>query len=192
MNKQVKLLIERHFGPDARIERKLFGGYRIIAPFGEVEIKDDGFENIVGDGDMYQATLLFARERWGIVRVTGSAQHVMACMAHGKELGVDVVPLGDTGQEAFEVAVPCALVGFCLGMFFGMFFGAFFDDVTAGVLYGGFIGAYAFGSFGHFLIKKAEERDARQIGQQYRDIFPETYGSERRANHEAARRKGLL
>ena len=104
MNKQEKVLIEGHFGPDARIERRPLGGYRVIAPFGEVEIKDDGFQNIVGDGEMYQATLLFARERWGTVKVSGPAQHVMACMAHGKELGIDVIPQGEPGDGAFAFA----------------------------------------------------------------------------------------
>lgn len=188
MNDHLIRLVKKHYGSSATIERKLSGGVRIITPSGEIELKDRTLQSILGGSDMYRATLLFTHEMWGTVRVSGTAPHVLACMAHGKELGLDVIPEGDK-KGSFGLTVAFAGLGFCFGTFAGLFLLNVnsFEPFEAG-----FVAALVTGVIANPFIETVLARDARWGGQEYRDIFPEIHGSERRANRDAARERGLL
>jgi hypothetical protein len=185
-------LIKKHFGEDVWLERMLFGGVRIITQSGEVDFKNHKFEYIVGGSDMYRSVLLCSHEMsGGPITVSGHAEHILAAMAHGKELGVKVNP------EGVKEGSGCVALGFAMVAFWvGLVGGGIFRFVTRAddfePLESGFVAAAIVGVIAYLGFNKVFARAARRGGQQYRDIFPEIPGSERRAARDVARERGLL
>jgi hypothetical protein len=184
-------LIKKHFGQDAEFHRDLFGVVHVSSRYGQVEFKKQQFENLIGGSDLYRAVLLFSAESWGSVRVSGNSDHILACMAHGKQLGLNVIPLGNA-EGSGCLALGCAFVAFAAALLAGAILMLF--QVLHGIepLDLGAVAALVTGLITYPFIKKALAKDARKGGQRYRDVFPEIHGSDRQARRDAARERGLM
>jgi hypothetical protein len=88
-----KALIKKYFGKDARVQG-FSGHYRVTTPSGgEVLISQKYIKTIFGGEDIYRAVVLLAGECWGGMRAgQGSREFMLASIAHGEALGVDVRP----------------------------------------------------------------------------------------------------
>jgi hypothetical protein len=190
MDKQIVVLAKYFFGEDAKIERKLFGGAWITTGLGDqVEFvsAEKGFRNYVGGPELYRSTLLMMRHISGNVVVKGSSDHIIACMAYGRELGIKVVPQGET-TPGWKLTVGASGVSW---IFLYPICGFIWDSLD-GIWIAGLVASLiALLVYPYF--KRVAERDAAREGQQYRDIFPEIHGpSDRQAPRESARQRGLL
>lgn len=183
--------MKKHFGEETESDRDVFGVTHIRCRYGQADFKEERFESAIGGSDIYRAALLFSAERWGQVKVTGTSVHILACMAHGKELGLNVIPEGNKEGSGCLV-LGFAAVAFCTAVLAGVILALF--DILHGLepLELGVGAAIAAGLIAYPLLKKLLASDAARAGQKYRDIFPEVHGSERNAARDAARRKGLL
>jgi hypothetical protein len=174
MDARTVAVFDKHLGHATTIKRRFWGGYRIVSRLGEAEFdEDDGFTDVVGGPEMYRATVLIMYDLRGYVAVSGSTQHVVATLAHGEALGIPVIPeVRDTNEGCLTFFV--AIVFFC------------FTPL------GGLLGVPIWIIWIHPWLKKRHTRSARVKGQRYRNVFPEIHGSERKADREAARQRGLL
>lgn len=88
-----RALIKKYFGKDARIIG-FDGCYRVTTRTGgEVLISQKKIKLIFGGEDIYRAMILLQGECWGSVKAGhGSREFMLACIAHGEALGVDVQP----------------------------------------------------------------------------------------------------
>jgi hypothetical protein len=88
-----RAVIKKYFGKDARVIG--FGGrYRVTTPSGgELLISQKKIKLIFGGDDIYRAMTLLEGECWGAVKAGhGSREFMLASIAHGEALGVDVQP----------------------------------------------------------------------------------------------------
>jgi hypothetical protein len=98
-----RALIKKYFGKDARIVG--FGGhYRVTTPNGgEVIISQKKIKLIFGGEDIYRAMILLEGECWGSVKAGhGSREFMLASIAHGEALGVDVQPDFEDKEATFS------------------------------------------------------------------------------------------
>lgn len=187
MDKQIVVFIKHFFGDDARIERQL-GYLRITTRLGDqVEFvsPEKGFRNYVGGPELYRSALLMMRHM-GPVVVKGKSDHIIAAMAYGRELGIKIVPQGETtsgGKLTFGAAGVCWIFFYPIcGFIWNSLDGIWIAGVAASLI--------ALLVYPYF--KRVAQREAAREGQQYREIFPEVHGSDRRASREAARQRELL
>ena len=177
--------IRKHFGPRASVRRTAFGGYRIATPSGgEVEFTQKNFNIHCGGDDVYAATMALAAEAWGGVEVQGPSEHIIASMAHGDALGINVIPevKGSGGCLRFFIAAIAFIVGVGIAARTG-------TDVD--VLPALFVGGAAAVVMWKY-VKKIQKRNARRRAQPYRFQYPQAYGDDRTASHDEARDKGWL
>ena len=98
-----RVVIKKYFGKDAKVYG--FGGhYRVVtASGGEVSINQKKINTIYGGEDVYRAVVLLAGECWGGLEVKGgSREFILASMAHGEALGVNVQPNFEERGETFS------------------------------------------------------------------------------------------
>src|SRR5271168_4576627 len=106
--KITETMIYKHFGPYARIEKKLFGGFVVRTPTGgHVEIYQDRHDFHAGGHDVHAALTTLGGEAWGGLTVRGSREYILTMMAHGECTGVDVTPVVEprSGCGAFILTV---------------------------------------------------------------------------------------
>jgi hypothetical protein len=183
------VLAKYFFGEDARIEHKLFGGLRIITRLGDqVEFisPKKGFRNYVGGPELYRSALLMMRHISGTVVVKGSSDHIIACMAYGRELGIKVIPQGETTSGG-KLTIGAAGISWICSYPVSGFIWNSLDGIWISALVASLVAVSV-----HPYFKRVAQQDAAREGQQYRDIFPEIHGSDRRASRDAARQRGLL
>jgi hypothetical protein len=189
MDQQIVVFVKFFFGEDARIERKLFGRLLITTRLGDqVEFvsPEKGFRNYCGGSEIYRSALRMMQHIGGTVTVKGSSDDIIACMAHGRELGITVIPQGKT-YHPLHITFVFAGFASIFAWLITCFLGNFIDAIWVGFLVWGGGGFLLYPYF-----QRAMKRDANRAGQQYRDIFPEVHGSDRRASREAARLRDLL
>jgi LPXTG-motif cell wall-anchored protein len=95
-----RVVIKKYFGKDAKVYG--FGGhYRVVTPSGgEVSISQKKINTIYGGEDVYRAVVLLAGECWGGLELKGgSRESMLASMAHGEALGVNVQPNFEERRE---------------------------------------------------------------------------------------------
>lgn len=173
-------MIRRHFGPYARIEKKLFGGFRVTTPTGgEVEIQQDGYTMHAGGHDVHSAMIMLGGEAWGGVTAQGPPEFILTMMAHGECTGVDVTPVVEprSGCGAFILTVIVFfIVHGCAGQL-GSPAAFVIASVAAGAVWS--------------LMKNGRKREAQRQAQALRYTFPLVQGSARYSNDEDLRRGGL-
>jgi hypothetical protein len=182
-----KTMIRKHFGEDCEVRRKLFGGFNVTTPTGgDVDIKGHKISVHSGGEDVYQAMVSLAAEAWGSVTAFGPDDHVLATMAHGEALDVQVTPIVEdsgTGCLRFFLAILMLVIGFWI--------------VTSVAttpneqIVGGIIALLVTVKTDGFL-KKAAKRAERRAGQKYRNLQPNIHGGRRDASRDDAKRKGWL
>jgi len=176
-------MIHRYFGPDAGIEERLFGGFRVTTPTGgDVEITQTEYKLHAGGNDVYEALTLLSNEAWGGMTATGPHEHIVAMMAHGEALGVSVTPKIETGGGCLRVFV----APFVFMMVLGGVIAAGKDQgiaLTAAALVTGWV---------WHSMKKAARREAQRQTQTLRYLFPRVQGSARYSSDEDLRNGGLI
>jgi hypothetical protein len=182
------VVIRKYFGPYAMIEKRWSGWIRVTISGGwQVAFKPgEGLSDIIGGAEMYRAALLMSDELWGCAKVSGSHEQILASIAHGKELGVRVLPVVEQEPSA-PIAFAFGALVFCFTLLIGMFFLGFGELFEAA-----FLLAIASAAIADPFIEKLLAKDALRAAQKYMDVFPDLYGSERKADREVARRRGLL
>jgi hypothetical protein len=157
--------------PGADIERMVFGGYRINTRTGFVEFKDGNFGKFVGGPDVYRGVLLSAKDMgWPYIVVHGDEQHIVACMAHGAEVGMEVVPEvknGDLGCLLTIIGLPI----FCGCTWLASWWLDAWIDAAAGVAATIVIMCFLVEP----AIEKITTRAARMRGQVYRNVLPNVH-----------------
>jgi hypothetical protein len=188
MDQELVRLIRKYFGQDVQIEREFLGGVHITTTRGDqVDFCGGEFENFSGDAELYRSVILMCGELHGRMTVEGRPEHVLAAMAHGKELGVLVIPRGDDGG-AWIVAVWCGFSAWLFTLMFGWMLIGFEHLFYAACGFGLAAFAIAYPS-----LKKDFYRKSVSYVQRYRDIFPDVHGpADRKASRERARERGLL
>ena len=186
MAKQRKItakMIRRYFGPDAGIEERFFGGFRVTTPTGgEVEITQTEYKLHSGGNDVYEALTLLSNEAWGGMMASGAHEHIVAMMAHGEALGVPVTPQIKSGGGCLRVLVAPFVFMMALGGF-----------ISAGGDQGIALTAAALVTFWVWhSMKKAARREAQRQAQALRYLFPRVQGSARYSSDEDLRKGGLI
>jgi hypothetical protein len=182
-----KKMIRKHFGEDCQVRRKFFGGFNVTtATGGDVEIKGDKINLHCGGADVYQAMVSLAADAWGGLTAFGPDDHVLATMAHGEQLDVQVTPIVEdsgTGCLRFFVAIVMLAIGFWI---VGSFATTTNEQIVGGII------AVIVTLKMDGLLKKAEKRAERRRGQKYRNLHPKVHGGRRDASRDDAQRKGWL
>jgi hypothetical protein len=182
-----KKLIRKHFGEDCRVRRKVLGGFNVTTPTGgDVDIKSDKINLHCGGADVYQSMVSLAADAWGDLTAFGPDDHVLATMAHGEALDVQVTPIVEdsgTGCLRFFVATLMLAVGCWIVTSFA--------TTTNEEIVGATIVLLVTIKIDGFL-KKATKRAERRAGQKYRNLHPNIHGGRRDASHDDAKHKGWL
>jgi|HubBroStandDraft_6_1064221.scaffolds.fasta_scaffold695353_2 hypothetical protein len=181
-------ILQKHFGPDASIEPMLFGGWRISTRTGgEVEFTGEKFENIIGGSDVYRGVVGAGSELWGgTISVDGPSSHILTALAHGDDQGVIIQPtIKDATSGCLKFLAVVAIFGISAGIASAHMGG--WQSLALGAVVAGGVMSLINPSW-----NKAANRAARRRGQKYLDAFPQVHGSDRVANRDAARDKGLL
>jgi hypothetical protein len=188
MEEDTVAFLHRHFGEDAWIRPLLFGGWRITTRTGgEVVFTGGTFDHLIGGSDVYRGVVSAGKELWGTIAVDGRAQHIMTSLAHGEEQDAIVQPTIREDNEGC-LKVLAVVVGY--GISFGI--ASFYMNTTAAYVAAAIV-TVGIGLLINPIWEEAATRAARKRGQQYVDAFPKVHApSERMANYEEARRKGLL
>ena len=176
-------MIRRHFGREAEIEEKLFGGFRVTTPTGgDLEIDQTIVKPHAGGEDVYRAMIGLCAEAWNDMVVSGPHEHVIASMAHGEAAGVNVLPAveGSGGCLRFFVATLVFL------FVFGLCIAAGIHEFLALIIAG------AVSYLASKRVRKVQSRNALRRGQPYRFQYPSVHGDEREASREDAKRKEWL
>jgi hypothetical protein len=186
--KDTVTFLHRHFGEDAFIRPLLSGGWRITTRTGgEVVFTGKNFRSFIGGADVYRGAISAGKELWETISVDGPAQHIMVALAHGEEQDAIVQPtIENDSSGCLKAFAVMALYG-VLVWIASRYMESPADWVVGLVATGGL----------WLLVNpawdEAVRRAARQRGQQYVDAFPKVHApSDRMANYEEARRKGLL
>jgi hypothetical protein len=177
-------MIRRYFGPYAKIRERFFGGFWVTTPSGgDVEIGYGKCKVHAGGADVHEALVLLAAEAWGGMTVQGSAEYVMAMMAHGEATGVNVLPTLKPEGGCMSLFVTVLVFLIVLGIADG-------TELVAGP---GecFIAAFA-ASIVWRLMRNAAKREARRRAQFLRFPFPYIHGRARYSDDEDLRRGGLI
>jgi hypothetical protein len=182
-------LIKRHFGNDVKIKKSLGGVFRVTTPTGgSIEIKQDGFRLYGGGEDVYRAITLLAADCWGGFKASGPREHILACMAHGEALSVQVTPDGKQSgggcariSGAFMVAMiglPASGIAFLFGGDDAAHVGMGITAIAVLVLW--------------LLMAREQKEQERRRSQEMRSIFPVVHGLPRDASLDDADRQGWL
>lgn len=187
MDEDTVAFLHRHFGEDAWIRPLLFGGWRITTRAGgEVVFTGDKFDKLIGGSDVYRGVTSAGKELWGTIAVDGPAYHVMTSLAHGEDLDAIVQP---TIREDNEGCLKVLAVVAGYGIAFAI--ASFFMNTPATYVAAAIV-IVGLGLLINPIWEEAATRAARRRGQQYIDASPKHTPSQRMANYEEARRKGLL
>jgi hypothetical protein len=181
-------MIKKHFGADVGIERRLSGIFLVRTSTGELEIKQDGFRIHTGGEDVYRSITLLAGEAWGGLKANGPREHILACMAHGEVLGVDVTP--DVKQKGGCCARICvtflvAMIGWPASWIASLFW-----DET-GKYAGLGITGLAIVVLWQLMARDQKEQERRQA-QEMRFIYPVHHGTPRDASTDDLEEGGWL
>ena len=108
-----KELIRKYFGRRASIESRWFAdGYKVTTETGgEFLISEKTFEIVIPTDDGILSMTLLGNELWGSIKVNGSPEFIMAGMAHGEALGVNVRPGIKRGWFGRSVVIFFGFVG---------------------------------------------------------------------------------
>jgi hypothetical protein len=177
-----KAMIRKYFGPSAKIHGKFFGGFHVTTPTGgDLDITQKKFKIHTGGDDVHQAMTLLADEAsGGEITVNGSAEGIVAMLAHAEALDVSVTP---------ELKPGCG----CLGLFVTILVFMIVLGIAgreSGAV--GFVIAALVASWVWSLMKNSRKRDARRRAQALRYPFPRIHGGPRQATRENASQQGWI
>jgi hypothetical protein len=176
-------MIRKYFGPDANVEERFFGGFRVTTRTGgDVEITQTETRLHAGGDDVYEALTLLSAEAWGGMTAFGPHEHVVAMMAHGEALGVSVTPQVKTGGGCLRI--------FAAPFVFMMALGGV--SAAGGHPVIGFSAAALVTGWVWNAMKKSAEREGRRQAQVLRYPHPRIHGGHRQATRDDAARQGWL
>jgi hypothetical protein len=178
-------LIREHFGKEADIHRRLFGGFHVTTPTGaDLDISDDKILFHAGSEDAYRAMVTLCHEAWGEIVPFGNSEHIIATMAHAEALGVNAIPeVKPSGGGCLRLFVVAAVFFLMLSAMRG----ANSTDNAWNMTIAAVVSALV--SRG---MKQSQRREARRRGQKYRYTYPRVQGSPREAQYDDAKRQGWL
>ena len=176
----------RHFGIEAKWKRLVGGGGRVELPNGSsVHLAASAVQEVTGDGQLYAAALKYmhqARKGKPVV-VTGSQENVLAGIAHGEQLGIEIIPelYPKRFYQGFALlgAIMCATAGFYLiDGWQGFLAGYGASLVLVPVLLA--------------VLSRPMRRAARRRGNRLRNLFPHVQGGDRSAKIADAKARGMI
>lgn len=182
-------MIKKHFGPDAAIERRLGGVFRVNTPRGgEIEIDQTRFRVHTGGEQIYAAMTLLGAEAWGGLTVSGPREHILAFLAHGDALGVNVTIRQErSGSGCLRICA--ALIGAVVAIPAYLLASVFGAENAGQVAIGAAVVATIL-MLG-IISREQKENERRRIQELY-FLYPRQHGLPRDASHDDAQRGGWL
>lgn len=173
-----KDLIRKYFGRGARIRSRWFAdGYKVTTPSGgELLISAKEFTIVIATDDVMHSMTLLGYELWGGITANGSREFIMAQMAHGEALGVNVRPGIKRGWFWRTVMITCVIYGA-----FAAINGD--DDGIILVLFAAWI---------LWLMKRSAKRKLQQLAAEVGFNFPRVHGTAGASSDEDLEREGWV
>lgn len=173
-----KDLIRKYFGRGVRVRTRWFAdGYKVLTETGgEVLISDDEMTIRSGGEDVYHALTLLGDELWGKITAYGPRESVMAWVAHGEALGVNVRPGIKRGWFWRFIMTTLSLTS-AANMVFG-------DGRGLSVL--------LFSLLILWLMRRSAKRREREFAEEIGYHFPRVHGRAGAAANEDLEREGWL
>jgi hypothetical protein len=183
---------QRYFGEEATVKLGFSpGGWRISLPNGCSAViglnskREKLIVEAVGGSEIFAAAILLLKEIQGYAIVAGSQETVLAGIAQGDTMGIEVIPELYPDETIYKkIGLVCGMVCGSAGLLIGILN----DNVVGGVV-GGILGAMvACMICGSFVARGGIQR-ARQKGQALKSSFPEIHGGNRKATLDEARER---
>jgi len=171
---KTKDIFEKNF-PGAEIEWIGLGSYRINTRTGFIEYDGKKFTHPVGGADLYRGIAQSMKDMgYTSMTVDGSEQHIVASMAAGAEVGIDVIPeIGKKTSGCLTLLSWFVMFAVCKAIA-----GVWLGDAESS--FAGFAAATVLMVFwGGPILDKRAEREARLRGQIYRNTLPDVHGHQR-------------
>jgi hypothetical protein len=167
----------RKYFPGAEIEALRFGGWRIHTLTGFVEYKDGRFPRTVGGPDIYRGMCQCAKEfGWTFIVLKApekhkNDQHILACMAHGAEVGIDVVVEVQSEDEGCLFCMMCFAIWALVAWLGSLLLNGWVAMVVSIGVTKLVVSKFIEPEFDRWMV-----RNERQRGQIYRNVLPKAHG----------------